>query len=660
MKEDAMVVGVIGSGSIGPDLAYGFVTALAGTPGAKVWLHDIKQEALDAGVARIRGYVKKGLAGGKLTAKAAAAIEAALVPTLDIGDLADCHYVLEAASEDLRIKRAILSRLEQVVRPDCLIGFATSGIPRAQIASETKHPERCFVNHPFFPAWRSLPIEVVLSGDEALGARMIATLKRLGKVPVITADVACFAADDIFCNYISEAVRIVEDGVATPAQVDRIVNDAVGGGGPFNVMDGTRGNLLTAHCQELMRDAPTGSAWFEAPKLLSEQGNKLWHDPKNPGVSVYDAETAKQVLDRILAVLLARTYFVLDYQICAARELNWMTRTALGFTSGLLEVAEQLGADRVAELCEAYAAKNPGFEVPPSIQDRSLPAFYKNVALEQDGEIAVISVMRPEVKNALDRRTITELSALLDQVGADPSVRGVVLTSYDGGLAGADIGELASLKTPEACVDICMFTHPIFMKLSTLGKPTVAAVDGPVLGGGAELSMCCWARVVGPKLMLGQPEVDLGIIPGYGGTQRLPRLIGVERALTMMRTGRPVAAAEACAWGWAHGQPEQDPLAAAKALIRAHLGGQVQLAPLDTAPLAVPDALPRVDLGHHSLAIDAILVDVTRRGLALPLDQGLAVEAQGFGRCKRTRDLKIGLTNFTVNGPRVPAAFLNE
>lgn len=655
-----MIVGVIGSGSIGPDLAYGFVTALASEPGSVVFLHDIKQEALDAGVARIRGYVNKGLAGGKLSAKTASAIEAMLKPTLELSDLAPCDYVLEAASEDLGVKQAILSRLEQVVRPDALIGFATSGIPRARIAAHTKHPERCFVNHPFFPAWRSLPVEVVLSGDPELGARMIATLKRLGKVPVITADAPCFAADDIFCNYISEAVRIVADGLATPAQVDRIVNEAIGGGGPLNVMDGTRGNLLTAHCQELMRDASTGSPWFEPPRLLVEQGNKPWHDPKSPGDSRYDAALGQVVLDRVLAVLLARTYFVVDNDIAAPRPLNWMTRTALGFRKGLLEVAEDLGADKVAALCEAYAATHPGFSVPDSIRARRLVTFRKNVEVERDQDVAIVSVVRPEVKNALDRVTIQELSQAFDELAADDTVRGIVLTSYDGGLAGADINELASLQTPEACVAICLFAHPIFGRLSSMGKPTVAAVDGPVLGGGAELSMCCWARVVGPRLLLGQPEVDLGIIPGYGGTQRLPRLIGLERALTMMRTGRPVGAKEAVAWGWAHGQPASDVVGAAKALIRAHLAGEVTLRPLDTAPLEVPTQLPKVDIGHHSLAIDAILVDVVRRGLALPLADGLAVEADGFGRCKRTRDLKIGLTNFVVNGPRVPAAFLNE
>jgi enoyl-CoA hydratase/3-hydroxyacyl-CoA dehydrogenase len=158
-----MIVGVIGSGSIGPDLAYGFVSALAKVPGSQVILHDISAEALEAGLARIQGYVKKGVDRGKLSPKLAAAIGEKLTTTLEVGDLADCDYVLEAATEDLPIKKIILGNLEKVVRPDCLIGFATSGLPRAMIAADTAHPERCFVNHPFFPAGRARPIDVVLS-----------------------------------------------------------------------------------------------------------------------------------------------------------------------------------------------------------------------------------------------------------------------------------------------------------------------------------------------------------------------------------------------------------------------------------------------------------------------------------------------------------------
>jgi enoyl-CoA hydratase / 3-hydroxyacyl-CoA dehydrogenase len=655
-----MIVGVIGSGAIGPDLAYGFLSALSNDPEARVFLVDVKPEALNSGVSRIRGYIEKAVSRGKITAKGAKAIERALTPTLDLKELAACGYVLEAASEDLATKRHILTSLEGVVGADCLIGFATSGLPRAQIAAEAQHPERCFVNHPFYPAWRSLPVEVVLSGDAALGERMLQTLRRLGKVPIVTADVECFAADDVFCNYISEAARIVEGGIATVAQVDAIVNDAIGGGGPFNVMDLTRGNLLVHKCQLLMQHAKTGTPWFAPPAILEKQGNKPWHDRNAPGNASYDAALRDQVLPRILAVLCSRSYFLIEHGVCAPTETNWLMRMALGFRQGTLELAEELGAARVRELCQRYAAGNPGFYVPRVAKDARLPPFKRSLLVERNGALGVIKVFRPEVKNALSRATLLEIDSTLTELEQDASVRGIVLTSCDGSFAGADIQELAVLPDAEACREMCRASRPIFEHIARASKPVVSATDGPVLGGGAELAMACHARVVGKDLVLGQPEVNLGIIPGYGATQRLPRLIGVERALELIRTGRSIGATEALAWGWARVGPVDDLLAASKKLIDEHLEGKVALPPLAVEPMLVPEQLPSVDIGHRSLAIDAIVVEVVRRGLALPLAQGLEIEADGFARCKGTVDMDIGMKNFIQNGPRVPAAFLHE
>lgn len=654
-----MIVGVIGSGSIGPDLAYGFVSAIA-KEGGRVYLHDIKEDALEAGTARIHGYVQKAVARGKLSESAAKAVKEALIPTLKLTDLASCDYVLEAATEDLPIKRKIIAALENVVSSDCLIGFATSGIPRAEIAKDAKIPARCFVNHPFFPAWRSLPVEVVFSGDDKLNERMLRTLEKLGKVPIITADAPCFAADDIFCNYVSEAARIAEEKVATPAQIDAIVHKAIAGGGPLNVMDLTRGNLLTVHCQELMQEAPTGGPWFAPPAILREVGNKTWHDPKNPGDARYDEALGKTVLNRILAVLFARTYFVVDQNICAPSDLDWLTRMALGFRKGLLSLAEEYGADTVHAICTEYAANHPGFVVPKSIAEKNLPAFRKNIVVSRDGDIGIVSVRRPEVRNALNRETLGEIAAAMKELGADDTVKGIIFTSQDGALAGADIGELAALKTPADCEGICHFGHSVLDVIASMKKPVVAALNGPVLGGGAEISMACHARAIGPDFLFGQPEVNLGIIPGYGGTQRLPRLIGLPKALDILRTARSMNAKEALASGWATTAPCADFMGEAKALIRNHLAGSVKIGPVNDAPMQLPETLPAVDLGHHSRVIDAILVSVLRQGLALPLKEGLAIEARGFGRCKETVDLDIGMKNFVQNGPRVPAAFLHE
>lgn len=655
-----MIVGVIGSGSIGPDLAYGFLSSLAAGEGGKVFLLDISKEALDAGVRRIEGYVSKALARGKMSPGAAETLRAMLIPTMDIKDLAPCDYVLEAATENLDTKKVILGNLESVVGPGCLIGFATSGIPRAWIAAGALHPERCFVNHPFFPAWRTTPIEVVPSGDAALSGRMVSVLRTLGKVPILTADVEAFAADDVFCNYISEAVRIVEDGVATPAQVDRIVNDAVGGGGPFNVMDLTHGNLLVAHCQELMRDSKTGTPWFEPPALLRRQGNAAWHDPKAPGDPAFTEAQQGEVLDRILAVLLGRAYAVAENGVCEPTDLNWLLRMSLGFSEGTLDLGSRLGADRVAELCLGFKRKYPDFPVPECIAAKKLIPYRRDVKVERDGNLGVVRVFRPEAKNALTMRTVAEIGSAFDELGADAAVAGIIFTSYDGSLSGADIHEFTSLGTREAAEGICRKAYPVLGKIAGMPKPVVAALDGPVMGGGAEFSLACHARVVGPNLKMAQPEVNLGVVPGYGATQRLPRLIGVERALDLMRTGRVVGAGEACAIGWAHGEPVADPCRAAGELLRAHLSGKVKLAPVDPAPVPVPEKIPAVDIGHRSLRIDAILVDAVTRGIALPLDEGLGIEAGAFAEARSTVDADIGIKNFTTNGPRVPAAFIHE
>ncbi len=287
-------------------------------------------------------------------------------------------------------------------------------------------------------------------------------------------------------------------------------------------------------------------------------------------------------------------------------------------------------------------------------------ADWQNITLDVDGKIAVLTIRRPKVLNALSWDTMAEIEQAARQALEDGGVDGLVLSSEGGAIAGADIKELATVTTAQAGVDMCRRGYAVLEVLEQASKPVVAALDGPVMGGGCELSMACHARVVGPRLLLGQPEVNLGIIPGYGGTQRLPRLIGIERAADLLRTGRPIKVADACAWGWAQGQPVEDILAGAKALIAAQLDGAVQLKPVGPAALSLPAELPGVDIGHHSTAVDAILVEVIRDGWSKPLAEGLEVEALGFGRCIETEDNKIGMKNFIENGPRSRAEFVNR
>jgi enoyl-CoA hydratase/carnithine racemase len=195
-------------------------------------------------------------------------------------------------------------------------------------------------------------------------------------------------------------------------------------------------------------------------------------------------------------------------------------------------------------------------------------------------------------------------------------------------------------------------------------KPVVCALNGLAFGGGNEIAMACNARIAraNQRILVGQPEVNLGIIPGAGGTQRLPRWVGVEKAAELMRTGRPVSSAEALAIGLIQQEVVGDPRAlrqCAVSLIRAHLAGEHTLPSIQRGPIETPDSLPDVDLGHLSRSVDAVLQKAIIEGCRLPLSDGIALEARYFGEVCGTQDMRIGVSNFLENGPRTPAKFVH-
>lgn len=167
----------------------------------------------------------------------------------------------------------------------------------------------------------------------------------------------------------------------------------------------------------------------------------------------------------------------------------------------------------------------------------------------KDG-VATVTINRPEKRNALNRESIAELESAFETIVGTPEIRGLILTgSGDKAfVAGADVAELASLK-PGQAEQVSRYGHKVFRKLETLRKPSVAAIRGMALGGGLELAMCCTVRFATPGALLGQPEVKLGLMPGYGATQRLPRLVGRGRALEMLLSAQPITAEQGLSTG---------------------------------------------------------------------------------------------------------------
>lgn len=248
---------------------------------------------------------------------------------------------------------------------------------------------------------------------------------------------------------------------------------------------------------------------------------------------------------------------------------------------------------------------------------------YETILLERDGGIATITLNRPKQLNALSQAVISELSRAFDELGADTNIRAVVLTGAGDRAfaAGADIGELAQLQSSTQGRLLATRSHALGRKMADMAQPIVAAINGFALGGGLELALACDIRIASDTAQLGLPEVTLGIIPGWGGTQRLPRLVGPGMAKLLMMTGERIDATEALRIGLVERVvPQAELLASARELAE-------KLA-----------SLPSISIAAIKQAVN--------HGLNMALDDANMYESGLFAELSTTEDAKEGTRAF--------------
>lgn len=246
----------------------------------------------------------------------------------------------------------------------------------------------------------------------------------------------------------------------------------------------------------------------------------------------------------------------------------------------------------------------------------------KHLRVEADGPLAWVTIDRAAALNALNRETMAELGQAMEACAADEAVRVVLLRGAGGKafVAGADIRELAELDA-DGGREVSAAGQRVFRRMETMGKPVIAVVDGFALGGGCELAMACTLRLAAETAKLGQPEVKLGLVAGFGGTQRLPRLVGRSAAMKLLLTGAMIGAQEALRIGLV------DEVVAAEALTERARALAMEMAA--NAPVAVAQTMRAVD-----------------GGLDGTLEAGLAMEAEAFGCCCETVDMHEGTRAF--------------
>jgi enoyl-CoA hydratase len=247
---------------------------------------------------------------------------------------------------------------------------------------------------------------------------------------------------------------------------------------------------------------------------------------------------------------------------------------------------------------------------------------FDNLLIDRDQAVAIVTINRPKVLNALNTQTLDELRRAMLELQHDQQVRAIVVTGAGekAFVAGADINELAALSATSAR-DHGLAGQHVFDLIENLGKPVIAAINGYALGGGCELAMACTLRLAADTAKLGQPEINLGIIPGFAGTQRLPRLVGTGKAMELILTGAPVAAAEAERIGLVNRVVPAAELMAEARKLAAHLAAQ--------APVAI-----------------RYIIAAINKGMDMPFAEGAVFEATLFGLVAATDDWREGTKAF--------------
>lgn len=639
-------VAIIGAGSIGPDIGYYLKSAL---PSLSLTLVDLQQPALDAAIARLRGYAEKAVARGKMKPADKDAVLADIVGTTDYDAIAGCDWVLEAATENLALKRRIFAEVEARVAPDAIITSNTSSLPAARIFSELREKRRATVTHFFAPAWRNPAVEVIdwPGADPALVAHLRRFFCETGKLPLVTADAPCFMLDRIFDNWCNESALLLEH--ASAGEIDSVAADYVHAG-PFFVLNLARGNPIIVETNTLQADEE-GEHYRPAPIFRSVDN---WITIKPNQRLEVAPDTAAAVRDRLLGVLFSQSVDILDRGIGEAADLDLGCRVALGFRRGPLELMRALGEQESARVLERFGRERPGMPMPKRpLADYQ--RFERHVLVDDLDGVKVITLRRPEALNALHDEMTDEILAVIRRHEGDDAVAGFVITGYGtrAFCAGADIGRFPSmLGDADASAQYARDCSRLLVHLDAMAKPVVAALNGMALGGGFELAMRCHALVATRDAWMQLPEVTLGILPGIGAMvvpyRRWPAAAAVFH--DMLRRGERLKATRAHELGIVDSLAD-DPrslMLEAVQRVRALAGRRM---PIPDRPVEIPPFANQASTAAGGMALSRATVELIERAVreaaaAPTLAAALEIGYRAFGTSACTAAAREGIAAF--------------
>ena len=661
---------VVGAGTMGGQIAQ--TIAAAGVP---VVLKDIDDQLVQAGLQEARnvtqGQLDRLVQREKLTAEQAQAqleeVMGRITGTISYDGFGEVDFVIEAVPEKMQIKQDVFAQLDAAVPGHAILASNTSSLSITEIGDATLRPDKVIGFHYFYPA-SVMPLIEIVEGEETSAETTGAAVtfaQAIRKQPITCAEVPGFVVNRILNSGVSEVWREQERKGLSIKAIDEGVGAAgVVPVGPYRLVDLLGLDTVLHVAEHLQRSY--GEERFHVPKgmqkLVSEGklgakagGDGFYARDGAPNIEGDADPDVAELVELLSLKTLSEACLVLEEGVATHRDIDFglMAGAGLDPRRGLLPPfmrADSEGLDAILERMEAATERYGERFAPPTILRRlvaqgrlgqkSGQGFYpyprpdpdqpaELVTLETREEGVAIAWLAHGQMNAISPQVVQDLEKVWRKV-KDAGVRALVIASSNPFLysAGADIRSFTSLDQASG-EQLLTAAHALFSELGSGPIATVAAVNGLAFGGGCELAMACDVRIAARTALFGQPEIKLGITPGFGGTQRLPRLVGTSKALEMNLVGDPILAEEAFELGLANRVVDDHELLDTALAWAGRLAAQ--------APLA--------------------LAQIKRVSGAGDLQQGLAAEQQAFATVFASEDAREGIAAFLAKrSPRFRGA----
>ncbi|MFT4923580.1 MAG: enoyl-CoA hydratase/3-hydroxyacyl-CoA dehydrogenase [Haloarculaceae archaeon] len=642
--QDIDTIAVLGAGTMGHGIAE--VAALAGYD---VHLRDIEEDIVQDGYEQIEWSLDKLAENDVISNEDRDAAVESITPLVDLEEaVTDADIVIEAIIEEMEIKKDVYTDVEEYAPERAIFASNTSSLSITEISEVTDRPEQFCGMHFFNPPVRMDLVEVISgahTSEETLSV-VEDLAEDVGKTPVrVRKDEPGFIVNRILVPLMNEACWLVETEEATIAEVDSTTKYDIGlPMGAFELGDQV-GNDVTLHVLDYMHEV-LGAAYEPSPLLqrtvddehLGKKTGKGFYDYEDGGVEIPPDAGREDVESRLVAIMANEVGKLVEKDVAPVEDIDEAVKLGGGYPEGPAKMADAAGLDSLIETLEAAHEETGAARYEPSDGLRAAAedgGFYGG---DDEGEVSFetlrvetvedrdyvgrIVVDRPHQMNTVSLDMLDELPQAVEQLEADDDVRAILIEGAGDRAfcAGADVQSFASSASHLEGRDLSRKGQQAFGALEETPLPVVAGIDGFTLGGGMELATCADIRVATDRSQFGQPEVNLGIIPGWGGTQRLANLIGESRAREIIFTGDRYDAAEMADYGFVSEvvDPEE---------FEEHVLDLTE--EIAQGPPVAYDSLKRAMLAGRD-----------------DIDAGLEIEAQAFGHLLGTEDMMEGISAF--------------